>query len=318
MASNLIDLMVYTRLQTYGSWSFVEFYVAHDANHLSFPRAPLKRFQGRSKHVLDLRPIYGPPLASHELTNGPTIIENTMSNFKLSVYTTDSRASGLSKKTHSDIIKNGTWASYHDVVPKGGPVGPCVATYFGLNVDPLLYRLLYHSMSQIWAALKIEWPTINAHPFVVYHGTARSAVKSILDNGLRATDGMLGHAIYFGSFWKAFRFATLTQDYKKRPGAILRCYAFWTLPYFMPQDKACACKKCVGSALGALGSLGIDHDGRWQSLAECVFLYPWPSGPIKNEEYACIDAKKIMIDSVGHCEASTEHHEPLRRDLVIQ
>jgi hypothetical protein len=294
---------MYCRLQRFKDYSFVEFFVEFrpDSKDLGLPNVPLRRFENRSNKVCTLVPIWGPPLAT---------IEPEFAHYCLHVYTTDSKSLGTTKKILADLKKNGTWLAYHDVVPKGGPIGPSVATYFGLAVSPLLYRLLYNSMKNIYTEL--EW-TINAHPFVVYHGTARSSAKSILENGLKPTEGMLGRAVYFGSFWKAFRFASLTQDYKKRPGAILRCYAFWTTPYFMAPDKVCKCAKClIGPVPGA------DHDGQWQSIAECIFLYPWHGGPIKNEEYASINADKIMIDSIGHCTANTEHHEPLNRNLTIE
>jgi hypothetical protein len=285
-----------------------EFFAEATLGELGLPKQELNRFKGRSQKVGQVRPIYGPPLSSFEMN----VVQGTLSEYTVHIYTTDSKGSGTTKKTLTDIQKNGAWLAYHDVVPKGGPIGPTVATFFGYPVSSLLFRLLYNSIKDIYIFLK-PW-TISAHPFVVYHGTSRSNVKSILDNGLRPTQGMLGLAIYFGSFWKAFRFASLSQEYKKRPGAILRCYAFWNTPYFIRPGSMCSCVDC----LKTIPVSGADHDGLWTSFADCVFLYPWPGGPIKNEEYACKDSKKIMIDSIGHCISQSEHHEPLDRNLTIE
>jgi len=37
---------------------------------------------------------------------------------------------------------------------------------------------------------------------------------------------MLGNGVYLGTFWKATRYACLTQDYKAQSGSVFRIFAF--------------------------------------------------------------------------------------------
>ena len=161
----------------------------------------------------------------------------------------------------------------------------------------------------------------------MYHGTARPTVKNILSEGLRPTYGMLGTAVYLGSFWKAFRFATFTQTYEKRPGAVLRCYCFPTkLPLIKTvSSNRCQCDKCTGGQSGQSGQgdkfgqagLLCDHLGLWQKVTDMVIAWPTPGAPIKNEECAMPDGTLIVVDSVAHVTCHTEHHEPLNRKLLV-
>jgi hypothetical protein len=227
--------------------------------------------------------------------------------------------SGAIKRTRDDLLANGAWAVYLDLVPKGGPLGPAVANYYGLPVDPTLHQVLQNAMAEVYASVKALWPQVqySAEPFVVYHGTARANVKSIFQGGLKPSFGMLGTAVYLGSFWKSFRFATLTQDYKRRPGAVLRIYAFWRFPYLksLAGSNRCQCQLCLG-APDATAKL-CDHNATWSALSKAVIVLPVVGGPIKNEEYATVDPSTLLIESVGHAEATTEHHEPFNRTLTI-
>lgn len=273
------------------------------------PKARLARFQGRSVGPESfVGPIPFGPLMNLS-TNSPTYLGNQ--SIALTVVPVDSKSAGVVKRERADIHASGTWLSYHDVVPKGGPIGPSASVYYGVPIEPDLYRILYHGMPMVYQSFASVWPVAFTEPFVVYHGTSKDSIKSILTSGLRPTQGMLGTAIYFGSFWKAFRFATMTQEYIKRPGAIFRAYAFWSLPYFKTiKSGPCTCGKCDGA-------LGVDHAGSWKSLSEAVFLVPEIGSSVKNEEYACSSADKVLLDTIAYAEAQTEHHEPLNRTLQI-
>jgi hypothetical protein len=124
---------------------------------------------------------------------------------------------------------------------------------------------------------------------------------------------MLGTAIYFGSFWKAFRFSTLTQDYKQRHGAILRCLVFCNgIPQVRTDDSpGCKCTTCSGKLKGL-----EDHLGLWQKL--CNFVMCMPGKTIKNEEYATPDFSNVLIESVAYAKCQTEHHEPFNRTVQIE
>lgn len=61
---------------------------------------------------------------------------------------------------------------------------------------------------------------------------------------------MLGTAIYFGSFWKAYRYAVMDSEWTPRVGAIFRVLAFWPrmfldIPGCRPK---CSCKECMAYA----------------------------------------------------------------------
>jgi hypothetical protein len=69
--------------------------------------------------------------------------------------------------------------------------------------------------------------SLDDDPIIVYHGTAKDNVKMISKEGLKPSMGMLGHAIYLGSFWKAYRYAIMNVDFALRPGALFRVMGFW-------------------------------------------------------------------------------------------
>jgi len=298
---------LYCRKRTHRDYHFIEFYACFQNGFLCLPESRATRFQGRSVGPEDIiRQVPFGPLMNMSLTR-PTYIGSETSSF--TVVPVDSKSSGVVKRENSEIRASGTWLTYNDVVPKGGPIGASVAVYYGVPIDISVFRVLYHGMTAIWASCFKTWPVKFTEPFVVYHGTSKANIKSILSAGLKPSPGMLGNAIYFGSFWKAFRFATLTQDYQRRPGAIFRCYAFWARPYYKTlQSGPCTCGCNVQ---------GSDHLATWTSFGDAVFLVPEVGSSVKNEEYACQTADPILIDGIAYAEAQTEHHEPLNRTLQI-
>ena len=232
----------------------------------------------------------------------------------LALYLTDSKAPGITKKTRADIEKNGTWIAYGDCLLRGGSPGvESKSVYYGIPILTTAREAIGQNIFELYAAASKTWPDciIQNEPYVVYHGTSRESVKSIFDNGLRPTQGMLGKAIYFGTFWKAWRFSCMTQDYDARPGAIMRCYAFWRQPVIKtPESDKCLCPECGGRK-----EPPVDHLALWSKLGDSVIA--GPTSILKNEEYACLINEKIVIDSVGHSTKTSLHHEPLDRSFVI-
>lgn len=283
-------MYIYGRKRTAGSLSFLEVFVDFKDKELSWPTERLVRFKGRG---------VGPETVFGPLTFVPV----------------DSKApSGVVKRALQSIHKDGAWIAYSDCVPCLGP--PTVSSFFGVPIDPLVWadlsrhlRDLYKACPPVWS-LDDQWD-----PYVVYHGTARDSVAPILETGFRPSFGMLGTAVYFGSFWKAFRFATMTQDYAKRPGAILRVFGVWPrMTFRTATDERCACSKCNGRVPLA------DHHASWSDRGAVLAV---PDGStIANEEYAvqlplhkdCL----LIVDSVAHVEAQTNHHEPRNRSLHIE
>ena len=287
--------MIYARRRAERDFKpFIEFFVHYVDGHLTLPRTNLERFNKR-------------------LLQSPTPVG-------LNVFMpVDSKASGPIKRTLENIKLDGAWITHADTLPRGS-LGSLkgLAVYYGVPIDSALEALdesaLYKVASQVWPDCQV-----NNEPYVMYHGTARPSVKAILTEGLKPTFGMLGTAVYFGSFWKAFRFAVFTQAYEKRPGAILRVYCF---PKKMPLIKTvandrCKCETCSAEASTNNGIL-CDHLGLWQKVTDMVIAWPTPGAPIKNEECAMPDGLLVVIDSVAHATCSTEHHEPLNRSLVIE
>jgi hypothetical protein len=110
---------------------------------------------------------------------------------------------------------------------------------------------------------------------VVYHGTHKDSMASILHEGLKASFGMLGTAVYLGSFWKAFRFQALTQDYKNDLELFADITLFWPTLVIRETYGPCAC--CASPV--------SDHTSVWKTIASAVFVKPGKH--IKNEEFAC-------------------------------
>lgn len=249
--------------------TFLEFLVVHGPDGMSLPDRPLNaRFEGRIQRSC--------------------VIEG------LHIFATTSIAGPPSKRTFDDIKSNGIWICFGDTVRRGG-----LSSVYGISLGPSVLSAC-KSIDKI-----CEFMGCTKGPMVVYHGTHKDSMASILHEGLKASFGMLGTAVYLGSFWKAFRFATLTQDYKKRPGAICRYYAFWPTLVIRETYGPCAC--CASPV--------SDHTSVWKTIASAVFVKPGKH--IKNEEFACADSSWLLLDSYGHAVATSDHHEPLNRNLRI-
>ena len=303
--------------------NFLELFLAWDAsqNALRLPGVAVSRFLSRSvcETMYQIRDTWP------DRTMGPLV--------KL-VAIQSSAPNGPIRRTKDDILKDGTWCAFHDLAHQGGPLGPTKATYFGIPIDMTLDHTLMFAVRDIyeWYSANVAPVDIQNEPRVVYHGTARENVRSIVSEGLRPTFGMVGLAVYFGTFWKAFRFATRTQTYEKRPGAMLRYYAFWRrVQYKLPTDAPCACDKCQKllrkratteeKAKNRLMAVFADHNRTWTQqngyVYDAILVMPVVDGPIKNMECACVDDSLVLLDSIGHAESTTEHHEPFHRDLMI-
>lgn len=261
------------------------------SNQVLVPSFDVARFKNR----YDM-PVY---------TNSFAIMEIKKSSQQVGAY-----------RTRENILSDGVWLVESDWLPKGGvPFAnvPFLPTYFGIKV-------------QVTEEFKADWPTVQEQlhvdkhdaPIVVYHGTSRDYMKSILETGLKPSYGMFGNAIYFGSFWKAYRFACLTQDYKDRNGAIIRCLTFWNKTYLRNHDAmpTCLCTNCKGAPTYA------DHLQEWAKTgADNIMLYPvmllghWV---IRNEEYASLSAENIILDTIGLAKRTTTGpYQPWDRTVCI-
>lgn len=320
---------------------FLEFFVCLNShNKLSWPETKIERFEKRILFSLgqytfnEKRPL-GPNfehgiLGSYEdyedLKKGYYVPTHKTETF--SIFGVHSIGIGPSKRTSRDICSDGVWIVYRDSIPRGGtPTGykhldhtvwP-KAVFMGHHIDSIVHRSLFGILPEIYKKAYSHGLVCNYEddPRIFYHGTARESVANILEQGFIPSFGMFGTAVYFGSFWKAFRFATMTQEYQKRPGTILRCFAFLSkTPHFREyrNKDPCKCEECQRSSKR---DPLCDHLGLWQYFSDFVVAYPENESWLKNEEYAVLNGQKIVIDTIGHAEAQTEHHEPWNRNLQI-
>ena len=271
--------------------SFLEVFVVWRAGSLQLPTEMPSRFKGR--------------ILRH------AIVQSFM------VYEIQSDSQTCAQRNRQNIVQDGFWIIESDWIPHGGIPEkniPGRSVLFGLPVTVSMTFELWRNIQ-----LQFQVEPYDA-PITVYHGTDKQFTKSILQQGLKASFGMFGTGIYFGSFWKAFRFATLTQDYEKRSGTIFRCLAFWRSVYIrnhtLPQCACCGPAKTYA-----------DHKGTWLSSGKDVlYLYPvmlddkkWA---VKNEEWFTPKADKVFLDSFAYAERPDgpggAAHDPWARDYCIE
>lgn len=233
-------------------------------------------------------------------------------------------------RTRENLLSDGFWCVESDWIAKGGYSGtsledalakrtskqlvPYLTTLFGLPVAP---PCSIDAFKQILFLVQQKEHVSLQQPIVVYHGTARENVRSIVKGGLKPSYGMFGNALYLGSFWKSYRFATLTQDYKDRPGSVFRVLAFWKRTIFRNYTSGkCFCSACCGKVTYA------DHQEQWKSCAaDAIVMLPMEHEGkfvVRNEEYACRDDSTLFLDAV--CNVSRPpgmSHDPWNRSMTV-
>lgn len=125
---------------------------------------------------------------------------------------------------------------------------------------------------------------------VMYHGTSSEAAESIVRTRLRAgpTPAMLGVGVYFGTFWKACRYAMFenTRDWAERKdrlrGSVLRCIVRMKKSdcLELPKDSwSCPCFKCTNRIRTATDAQLehrkrvarlCDHESAWHSSYKSI------------------------------------------------
>lgn len=280
--------MIFYRLRE-GPRTFVEVFVTYLNGIFCLPTEIPKRFHGRlTEHVCANQLVY-------------------------QVFSDAKGCQSRKKETFSD----GAWIVESDSIAKGGlsdvDAGlniPYLAVYFGVAVD----------VTVPWKDLYRLTRTEDG-PVVLYHGTAKQNVKSILKTGLVPSFGMFGTAVYFGSFWKAYRFATLTQDYQPRDGAIFRALCFWKTAVVRNLCvPVCHCDLCKGKETYA------DHLETWTGC-QCVYLFPAkvkdPQNPfgaryeVKNFEVASKDTENVLLDTVCYVAGRPGPYNPCDRSVSV-
>lgn len=209
-----------------------------------------------------------------------------------------------------ETFQDGVWIVESDAVPKGGLPElhvPYLATYFDTRV----------CVDIPWTVLS-EIANVNPWnaPVVLYHGTAKETTKLIVKEGLKPSFGMFGTCVYLGTFWKAYRFASLSQTYSPRPGSILRCLSFHTRPVIrsLYTDPTCACQMCKGTQTYS------DHLETWTSFGDAVYFFPVKLNGtyvVKNMEVAVKDTSKLLLDTVCFVDPGPSPYDPCDRSVRL-
>jgi hypothetical protein len=145
----------------------------------------------------------------------------------------------------------------------------------------------------------------------MYHGTAECNVDTIKASGLQPHAGMLGFGVYLGTFWKATRYACLTQSYKPQSGSVFRVFAFPTNLIELPSTWKCDC--------GCLTPEIADHKGALKHDIHLSQSHLKRDGRVKNEEW--VIKGKTYIQQCARINESTfpsPHYDPTFRGTSIQ
>jgi hypothetical protein len=261
--------IVCLRIRTFKTFKFVEIYFEGTKDHLQLPSKVPSRFEKR-------------------------ILDSFYYNNEIVVHVIDSNSAQCQLRNLQNILTDGMWLSESDWIPHGGCTEakvPFISAVYGIPIRH------YLTVAKYWRLIHERLGlSIYDAPIVVYHGTSKEYVKSILKDGLKPFDGMFGTGVYFGSFWKAYRFATLTQDYRDRDGAIFRCYAFWKRVYirnhYAPECPCCGVPNYA------------DHKQSWRSRnVDALYMYPMEyknKWIVKNEEWCALDDSMVCYDTVAY------------------
>jgi len=150
-------------------------------------------------------------------------------------------------------------------------------------------------------------------PMVAYHGTDLIHAKSIEKEGLKESWGMLGKAVYVGTFWKACRFACFDKQYHAQPGQVFRLYAFAKTFQHFPFDPEklweCPCStECKKHCSDHLGIWQIMNDGAHVNIGNS-------KGNLKNEEWAF---KERFVFLTSYAEIEPYTYNPFKRNIQIK
>jgi len=174
----------------------------------------------------------------------------------------------------------------------------------------------------------LEQSNSKNEPICVYHGTSEINKNSIVkDLILTPTNGMLGSAIYVGTFYKACRFAMYDQAYERRKcGYIFRLLAFPKSIVVFPRDGwICNCETCKN-----FNRPISDHNGEWKKYGDCahakistskeICKNGSPKMDLRNEEWALNHTVLQIIVQYAEFDQDSfreNHYDPYNRSVKI-
>lgn len=207
---------------------------------------------------------------------------------------------------------NGIWIVASDCLTRGKDL----PHFMNIPIDlKCADEIIYHS----------DQNNTYDNPLSLYHGTADNLLNECIKE-LKPSFGMLGNAIYLGTFWKACRFATRDQKYIIRNGSLLRYLVFSKNMIEYPKnDWKCECSKCKNDSWAAHIS---DHLNMWSHTGDAVHASPCLGNgyrndgekkwALKNEEWAvnC----PILLTHTADINLNTiePHYDPLQRNIYIR
>lgn len=202
---------------------------------------------------------------------------------------------------HKIIHTNGIWLVANDCIAKGENVYegiPAKAQFYDVEIcekDCDLIKKLFNKLN------------ISMHyPLSLYHGTKNSLRKEIVKEGLKESFGMLGDAIYVGTFWKACRFASFDKTYHHQDGCIFKILAFVKEIQNYPFEHwKCDC--CSSEISDHKSIWKLIHDGAHVNIGK-------ERGQLKNEEWA-VKEHLQFITHVAECEKY--EYTPYKRNIKI-
>ena len=226
------------------------------------------------------------------------------------------------------------WLVKDDFVSKGGfhPRSiPNTSLFFDKKIDP-------QSCDQVLTRNDVisSFFQVTLDQYSLYHGTSVENIETILSCGLSETYGMLGNAVYLGTFHKATRYAARRQDYSFRDrGTIFRCLAFRkknneSREIHFPRDAhECNCDLCKKEQSGF--EKICDHASTWKLLGDFasvqVSTEPFAFKKDKSPKFLCTNAEwAFKADDVfisGYLELDIDsidkpHHNPFQRNAKMK
>lgn len=205
----------------------------------------------------------------------------------------------------SDKLKksSGIWIVSNDCVPKGENKFeniPGKAQFYDLEIMEKDANFILKLCSRVW-------PGSQAYPLSLYHGTAKIKREGIVHNGgLQETFGMLGDAVYLGTFWKASRFAAFDKKYHAQEGEVFRTLVFVKeFQEFPLEHWACF---CCGLDIS-------DHKGIWKLLFDGAHVNIGNmKGQLRNEEWAVKQRVQFITHVAG---IQPYEYTPYKRNIKI-
>jgi len=198
---------------------------------------------------------------------------------------------------------NGVWIVPNDCMPKGENKFEKIAgkaQFYDIEICE-------KDASHILKLCSKVWPGSQTYPMSLYHGTSKNRREEIVhDGGLQETFGMLGDAVYLGTFWKASRFAAFDKNYHAQEGEVYRTLVFVKeFQEFPLEHWACFCCDLDIS----------DHKGIWKLLFDGAHVNIGNTkGKLRNEEWAVKQRVQFITHVAG---IQSYEYTPYKRNIKI-